>query len=147
MNDKTFIRNILRGNNNPPYGRIEFKSLDHIRFQNGLDVSGHNYGCTRKFIIENNIDGKEGYTISIYNLNGIHPQYQMTPKPMKIIRVESNLVEFRGYGYDERAVAMGVPINMASFEDYGVIVMIENDEIVRAQLNMYDRNISLIYFK
>lgn len=147
MNDKIFIANILRGNNNPPHGKVEFNSSDHVRFQNGRNVSGHNYGRARKVVIEKNIENKEGYTVSIYNMDGIHPQYQMTPKPMKIVRVENNSVEFQGYGYDERAVAMGVPVNMASFKDYGVVVMIENGDIVRVQLNMYDRNISLIYLQ
>ncbi|EYA38739.1 hypothetical protein AC094_25410 [Bacteroides fragilis] len=34
-----------------------------------------------------------------------------------------------------------------SFADYGVVLLIENEEIIRAQLNMYDRNISIVYLK
>ena len=147
MNSKAFIEGLLKGNNNPIQGKIEFKSSDHIRFQNGQNVSGHNYGCVRKLVIEKNIMNKEGYTVYIYNMDSVNPQYQMSPKPMKVIKVDGNMVELRGFGYDEKAVAMGVPVNMASFEDYGVIIMIENYEIIRAQLNMYDRNISLLYLK
>lgn len=71
----------------------------------------------------------------------------MAPKRMKIVGIEGNIVELRGYGYDENALAMGVPLEVASFENYGVLVMIENNEILRAQLNMFDRNISIVYLK
>ena len=143
------IKNLIVGNNNPQEGIIIFDSSDHIRFQNGQDVSGHNYGCNRRLVIEKNIQGDEGYTVTMYNLDGIHPLWQnnvqMAPKRMKIIKVDGNIVELRGYGFDENALAMGVPHEAASFENYGIAIMIENDAIVRAQLNMFDRNISIVY--
>ena len=143
------IKNLIVGNNNPPEGAIIFDSSDHIRFQNGQDVSGHNYGCNRRLVIEKNIQGDEGYTITMYNLDGIHPLWQnnmqMAPKRMKIIKIDGNIVELRGYGFDENALAMGVPLEAASFENYGIAIMIENNAIVRAQLNMFDRNISIVY--
>ena len=43
MND-TFLAQIVQGNNNPSEGSTYFDSSDHIRFQNGQNVSGHNYG-------------------------------------------------------------------------------------------------------
>ena len=143
------IKNLIVGNNNPPEGAIIFDSSDHIRFQNGQDVSGHNYGCNRRLVIEKNIQGDEGYTITMYNLDGIHSLWQnnvqMAPKRMKIIKIDGNIVELRGYGFDENALAMGVPLEAASFENYGIAIMIENNAIVRAQLNMFDRNISIVY--
>ena len=71
----------------------------------------------------------------------------MAPKRMKIVNVNDNIVELRGYGYDENALAMGAPLEAASFENYGVILMVEGDEIVRAQLNMFDRNVSIVYLQ
>ena len=71
----------------------------------------------------------------------------MAPKRMKIVNVEGNIVELRGYGYDENALAIGAPLQAASFENYGVAVMIEDDSIVRAQFNMFDRNISIVYLQ
>lgn len=143
------LQQILEGNNYPTAGTVSFTSSDHIRFQNGKAVSGHNYGALRKLVIEKNINDNEGYTVTIYNLNGPHPFWQdniqMAPKRMHIINVYEGIVEFRGYGYDERALAMGAPLESASFEDYGIVLKIENDGIVRAQLNMYDRNISIVY--
>lgn len=136
------IYELLSGNNNPQKGQIIFDSSDHIRFQNGQNVSGHNYGCNRRIVIEKNIEGYEGYSISTYNMDGIHPLWgnniQMSPKRMKIRSVNDNVVELRGYGFD----AMG-----ASFSDYGILLLIENNEIQRVQLNMYDRNVSILYLK
>lgn len=146
-----FIKYLLEGNNQPSDGQVVFDSSDHIRFQNGNNVTGHNYGCNRRFVIERNIQGHEGYTVTLYNLDGVHPLWQnniqMAPKRMKIMKVNANIVELRGYGYDENALAMGAPLEIASFENYGVVLMIEDGEIVRAQLNMYDKNICLVYLK
>lgn len=137
-----FIEYLQTGNNYPPEGSVSFMSSDHIRFQNGKDVSGHNYGANRKLVIEKNIEEAEGYTVTMYNLDGIHPLWQsnvqMSPKRMRIVNVNGNVVQLRGYGLD----SLG-----NSFADYGVALLIENDEIVRAQLNMYDRNISIVYLK
>ena len=145
------LKYILAGNNNPPQGSICFESSDHIRFQNGQNVSGHNYGCNRRFVVEKNIQGDEGYTVSIYNMDGLHPLWQnnvqMAPKRMKIVNVDGNIVDLRGYGYDENALAMGAPLETASFENYGVVLMIEDGKIVRAQLNMFDRNVSIVYLR
>lgn len=138
----SFVRYLLEGNNYPSNGQVVFDSSDHIRFQSGQNVSGHNYGCNRRLVIEKNIQGDEGYTVTMYNLDGIHPLWQnnvqMAPKRMRIINVAGDIVQLRGYGFD----MMG-----ASFADYGVSLLIENGVISRAQLNMYDRNISIVYLK
>lgn len=47
-----FLQCLIEGNNNPQEGKIIFDSSDHIRFQNGKAVSGHNYGCNRRIVIE-----------------------------------------------------------------------------------------------
>lgn len=149
--ENPFISYIMSGGNNPPEGKVIFDSSDHIRFQNNEAVSGHNYGCNRRIVIENNIKGNEGYTVTIYNLDGIHPLWnnnvQMAPKPMKIFSISNNIIELRGYGFDENALAIGAPPSAASFADYGIAILVENNEIIRAQLNMFDRNISIVYLK
>lgn len=146
-----FVDYLIEGDNYPPVGYIPFDSSDHIRFQSGKDVSGHNLGCNRRFIIEKNIEGGEGYTVTIYNLDGIHPLWkdniQMAPKRMRIISTSENIVELRGYGYDEDALALGVPLTDASFDNYGIVLLIEDAEIRRIQLNIYDRNVSIVYLK
>lgn len=151
MENKKFIGYILSGDNHPPKGIIVFNSSDHIRFQNGKNVSGHNYNCHRRLVIEKNIEGSEGYTVSMYNMDGIHPLWrnnvQMAPKRMRIVNVDDNIIEFRGFGFDENALAMGAPLEAASFENYGIVILVEDDEIVRAQLNMFDRNVSIVYFQ
>ena len=138
--EKNLVQYLLEGNNWPPSGSISFDSSDHIRFQNGKDVSGHNYGCNRRIIIERNIEGDEGYTVTMYNQDGIHPLWQnniqMAPKQMKIIKVHDNVVQLVGFGYDRLG---------ASFSDYGIDVLVDGLIITRVQLNMFDRNISIVY--
>lgn len=145
------LKDIIAGNNSPSEGRVEFDSTDHVRFENGRDVSGHNYGCNRRFVIEKNIEGREGYTVTMYNLDGLHPLWkdniQMAPKRMRIISTSENIVEMRGYGYDENALALSAPLADASFDNYGVVLLIENKGIKRVQLNIYDRNISIVYLQ
>lgn len=141
MPDK-LISYLITGNNNPPEGQLYFDSTDHIRFQNGADISGHNYGCNRQIKIEKNISGNVGYTVTIYNLDSNHPVWgnniQMAPKQMKIINISNEIITLRGYGHDNLG---------ADFSDYGIDLLINNNTIERVQLNMFDRNISIIYLK
>lgn len=149
--NKSFLQAVIDASNNPPEGNCIFDSSDHIRYQNGIDVSGHNYNCHRRFLIEKNISNDEGYTISMYNLDGRHPIWknniQMAPKRMRIVSTKNNLIEFRGYGYDEDAVEMGVPKELASFANYGIILKINNLDIEQLILNMYHKNVSIVYLK
>lgn len=149
--EKDFLTCIKKGDNNPPSGNIVFDSSDHVRFHNGQDVSGHNYNCHRRITIEKNIEGTEGYTVTMYNMDRVHPLWQnniqMSPKRMKIVNQQENIIEFRGYGYDENALAIGAPMETASFANYGLVIMIEDNSIVRAQLNMFDRHVNIVYLK
>lgn len=136
-----FVADILVGSNNPRFGSYEFKSSDHVRYQNGIDVSGHNYNCHRTIKFEKNISGNDGYTVTIYNDDSIHPLWgnniQMAPKPMRIINYSSNLVVLRGFGCDQ----MG-----NSFHNYGISIEHCNGMIQNCILHMYDRNIDIKYF-
>lgn len=137
-----FVKNLIEGNNLPPEGSVTFTSSDHMRFQNGQSISGHNYGSNRRFVIEKYIEGGEGYTVTMYNLDGNHPVWQnniqMAPKRMRVISVDGNIVELRGYGFDQLG---------GDFSDYGLVLLIEDSEITRLQLNMFDRNICIVYLK
>ena len=53
-----------------------FKSPDHIRYENGKHVSGPHGGAGRAVKVEPNISGGEGYTVTLYNLDGNHPVWQ-----------------------------------------------------------------------
>ena len=138
----SFLSDLKSGSNRPTSGSYDFKSSDHIRFQNGQDVSGHNYNCHRTVRIESNIEGREGYTVSIMNDDSIHPLWgnniQMAPKQMRVISVEPGRVVLQGYGVDR----MG-----ASFADYALTIVFENDEVTSCILHMIDRNVDLIYLK
>ncbi|MGN0006807.1 MAG: hypothetical protein ACI35T_01780 [Alistipes sp.] len=138
----SIITDLKNCDNNPKSGCVKFVSSDHIRYQNGVNMSGHNYGCHRSIHIEKNINQGEGYTVSIYNLDAPHPLWgnniQMAPKQMRVISCIQDEITLRGFGYDQ----MGAP-----FSDYGIIIYLENDDIQKCVLNMYDRNISIEYYK
>lgn len=82
-------------------------------------------------------------------MDGKHPLWQnniqMAPKRMKIVSVSDNIVELRGYGYDENALAIGAPLEAASYANYGVVLLLKNNKIERIQLNMFERNTCIIY--
>jgi hypothetical protein len=53
-----------------------FKSPDHIRYENGKHVSGPHGGAGRAIKVEPNINGGEGVSVTMYNLDGNHPVWQ-----------------------------------------------------------------------
>lgn len=142
MNKNSIIDSLLTGDNQPCVGEALFDSFDHVRYQNGIDVSGHNCGCHRQIIIKNNINGEEGYTITILNMDGNHPLWgnnvQMAPKQMKIVKVKDNVVSLIGFGSD----LMG-----NSFCDYALDIYFSDNEIDKIMLKMLDRNINIEYLK
>lgn len=132
-----------------------FESTSHQRFENRQPVRGLQI-CNRAVKIEENINGckgynlvpGDGYIVSILNLDGNHPlwgdNYQMSPKPMRIVRKTENSIEFRGY-----EVLAQTPFGWNSFDmsDYGVTLFVENDEIIKFRLDMFDRNTYIEYYK
>lgn len=128
---------------------IQFHSDDHIRYQDkkvavtsSSDSQGHNKNANRGIQVEPNVTGGEGYTITIFNLDGDHPLWgnnvQMAPKQMKLISSDKEKIILRGYGLD----AMG-----GSFADYGLTIFHNRTEPTKLMLHMQDRNVDIEYFK
>lgn len=119
-----------------------FKSYDHLRYENGRHVSGPHGGANRAVKVEPNISGREGYTVTVYNLDGNHPVWQnnvqMSPKQMKVIQQTNDKIVLRGYGRD----TLG-----SSFADYGLTVHMKNGAIEKCILHMFDRNVDIEYLK
>lgn len=136
-----FINDLLTGCPFPGEGQCVFISNDHIRFQNGVDVSGHNYGCNRTLIFQKNISGKDGYTVSIKIDDACHPlwgdNYAMAPKQMKPIFVNNKIVKLQGFGCDIRG---------ASFSDYAMSIHHNGSEILKCTLHMINRGVEIEYY-
>jgi hypothetical protein len=134
------IKALIQGSNNPAGLLFDFKSSDHIRYENGRDVSGHNYNCHRTVRIQKDIKGRRGYTVSVLNDDGVHPLWgdnvQVAPKPMRIVSTTENEIELRGYGEDDFGT---------SFADYGLTLVREGDMIKSCILHMFDRNVDIEY--
>ena len=116
---------------------FQFNSSDHIRYENGVHVSGPHGGAPRAVKVEPNISGGRGYTVTIYNTDD---QYvvQMTPKQMEIIKQDSNQIILRGFGSDFFG---------GSFADYGLTINYIDNQIDDCILHLLDRNVAIKYFK
>lgn len=136
------IFDFLKSNNNPKLkiNKILFLSPDHVRYEKGIHVAGPHGGASRGIKIEPNVHKEEGYTVTIYIMDGVHPVWgnnvQMAPKQMNITHQSNDKVVLRGFGHD----AMG-----ASFEDYGITINYKNGIIYNIILHMHDRNIDIKY--
>jgi len=119
-----------------------FKSYDHLRYENGIHVAGPHGGANRAVKVEPNISGGEGYTVTLFNLDGNHPVWhnnvQMAPKQMKTIQQSTDRIVLRGYGSDR----MG-----ASFSDYGMTILFKDGSVEKCILHMHDRNVDIEYLK
>lgn len=121
---------------------LRFTSSDHLRFERGVHVSGPHGGAGRGVEIVPNYKLAEGYLVTIYNQDGLHPIWgnniQMAPKQMKVLNKSETEFELRGFGKDMFG---------NSFSDYGMILEFNNSELCTCTLHMYDRGISIKYLK
>ena len=113
-----------------------FHSSDHLRHENGRCVSGPHGGAPRAVKVEANISGNEGYTVTMFNTDGVQAVAQMSPKQMKLAGADSEKIQLKGYGQD----AMG-----ASFADYGLTIYHNDGNIEKCILHLFDRNVDIEY--
>ena len=146
---ESILGSLLEGNNNPPDGKTVFHSNTHQRYEQGIPARGEQVGCHRDVVIEKNLSGGIGYSVSVENPDAIPGSWGATPmgtKPMKVVLSENGKVVLRGYGYDRTAVAMGVPMNDATFENYGMTVYHNGDAISHCVVHMIERGVDIDYY-
>lgn len=144
----SFLHEMLKGSNNPPMGELKFSSNTHQRYESGNPVKGEQRNCHRDIIITRNISGNIGYSVKIMNADAPNSFFgvTMSTKPMKVVEYFNGIVHMRGYGYDNNAVAMGIPKREASFEDYGLSIYHNGNEIEKCVLHMFDRDVDIEYY-
>ncbi len=124
-----------------------FNSSSHLRYEGGIPVSGLRVTANRAVKVEPNIEGKDGYTVTIFNNDGNHPVWgnnvQMAPKQMKVVATSVNKTELRGWGADPRA--FGDPAG--NYSNYGITIFHSNNVIDKIILHMHDRRVDIVYFK
>ncbi len=113
-----------------------FHSSDHLRYENGRHVSGPHGGAPRAIKVEDNINGNEGYTVTMFNTDGGQAVVQMAPKQMKLVSINNEKIQLKGYGPD----LMG-----ASFSDYGLTIFHDDGNIEKCILHMFDRYVDIEY--
>lgn len=116
--------------------KFVFHSSDHLRYENGIHVSGPHGGAPRAIKVEANINGNDGYSVTMFNTDGGQAVVQMAPKQMKILENNGEKIILKGYGRD----AYG-----ASFADYGLTIHHSNGNIKKCILHMYDRGVDIEY--
>ena len=133
-----------------------FKSSDHLRYENGVHVAGPHGGANRAVKVEPNINGcngyniqeGDGYIVTIYNLDGMHPAWQnnvqMSPKPMRIVSQSVDKIVLRGYPVQAMSPFGWIDFNG---EDYGLTIYIQDEEVDKCVLHLHDRKIDLEYLK
>ena len=146
--ENVLLKELLQGDNNPSVGSITFHSNCHQRYENDCPVRGEQTRCNRDIVIEKNISGGIGYSVTIKNpdATGGWGATPMGTKPMKVISATDDEVKLRGYGYDRNAVAMGISMNDATFENYGMTIIHDAGEITHCILHMTDRNVDIDYY-
>lgn len=146
---KNILQSLLDGNNNPPSGATIFHSNTHQRYEHGEPTRGEQIGCCRDVVIEKNISGGIGYSVSINNPDAIPGSWGASPmstKPMKVVSAAAGKIEMRGYGYDKTAVAVGIPMNDATFENYGMTIFHNGEDIIHCIIHMIERNVDIDYY-
>ena len=127
---------------------LVLKSTHHQRYQNGIPVMGSQYcSCTIK--IENkvfkdmlnglDVNPKEGFLVTMWNLDMPTPTQQMQPKLMVMVADTGDKIELRGV----QLRAMGVVAY--DNKDYGITLHLRNRNVVKCTLHMYDRGVDIEY--
>ena len=140
---------LLSNDNNPLHGKLVFNSNTHQRYEQGEPTRGEQVGCHRDVVIEKNISGGIGYSVTINNPDAMPGTWGATPmgtKPMKIISSTSGKIVLRGYGYDRTAVALGIPMSAATFENYGMTVYHNGQNITHCVIHMIERGVDIDYY-
>ncbi len=145
----TLFGALAKGSNNPPSEQLIFHSNTHQRYEFGEPVRGEQVGCNRNVVIEKNISGGIGYSVTINNPDAIPNSWGATPmgtKPMKIVSALTDKIEMQGYGYDKTAVMMGVPMSDASFENYAMTIYHNGQNITHCIIHLTERNVDIDYY-
>ena len=140
---------LINGSDNPPAGQVVFNSNTHQRYEHGEPTRGEQVGCHRNIVIEKNISGGIGYSVTVNNPDAIPGSWGATPmgtKPMKVISSSNEKIELRGYGYDKFAVSMGAPMSDATFENYGITIFHNGREITHCIVHLIERNVDIDYY-
>ena len=127
---------------------LVLKSTHHQRYQNDVPVMGPQY-CNRQIKIEHKIfkdmfnglevNPKEGFIVTMWNTDLEPPTQHMQPKMMKM-----------AYDFGDEILLQGVALEamgrvMHNDRDYGITLHLENRDVVKCVLHMYDREVDIEY--
>lgn len=127
---------------------LVLKSTHHQRYQNDIPVMGPQYS-NRQIKIEHKIfkdmfnglevNPKEGFLVTMWNTDLEPPTQHMQPKMMKM-----------AYDFGDEILLQGVVLEamgrvMHNDRDYGITLHLEDRNVVKCVLHMYDREVDIEY--
>ena len=127
---------------------LVLESTHHQRYQNDIPVMGAQY-CNRKIKIEHKIfkeifngldvNPKEGFLVTMLNTDMMPPIQHMQPKMMKMVYDTGDEILLQGIVLE----AMGHVVH--NDKNYGITLQLENRNVVKCVLHLYDRDIDIEY--
>lgn len=120
-----------------------FDSSEHARSQGNVLLSQSPVGSKRIVQVEPNSPGKEGYVVTVYNMDqgrqtSLQDEVRTAPMQMKIIAADSEKIVLRGFGTDEYG---------SSFAEYGLTLAIYESSIQGCTLHLYATGVDIVYLR
>lgn len=123
----------------PDISDVYFKSSVNRRFEDGKSVENPESNNKKAIKIEPEINGKSGYSVTIFKLDGFLPfwgnKVEIPPISMKVTKVEVNKTILKGFGIN------GVR------SSYGLSLYHPNEKIEKIVLHLFDQKTDIEYLK
>ena len=125
---------------------VYFKSSRHIQHRRIKEIS-EEYNEKRAIKIEPHIDGKKGFTITTFSLDGFLPfwgnKVELTPKHMNVIELNTRKSILKGYGDQRNSDSDPTDIH----SNYSLSIYHPENEIEKIILHKHHENTDIEYLK
>ena len=129
----------------PDISDVYFKSCKNQRFSNGEKLEDPGENSKKAIKIEPNIEGKPGYSITIFCLDGFLPfwgnKVEVPPIPMEIANVEIHKTIMKGYGKKLEDKTS------EDYTNYGLSIYHPNKKIEKIVLHDYHLKMDIEYLE
>ncbi|CAL65931.1 TerB family tellurite resistance protein [Christiangramia forsetii] len=122
---------------------IYFKSSRHYIHSKDQNISESYSGEKRAIKIEPNIEGKKGYSVTSFFINGMSflwgKKVEMSPKQMEVVQISNNKVLLRGYD--------DLNIKGEKHSNYSISIFHNHTEVEKIIIHHHNENIDVEYLK
>jgi len=122
---------------------VYFKSSQQIVYHKDQGISESNSGVKRAIKIEPHIEGKKGYSVTIFQLNGLSflwgKQVEVSPKQMEVTQIGPYKTLLRGY--DE------LGNTGKKHSHYSISIFHNLEEVEKVIIHHHKKNMDIEYLK